>query len=31
MEEDIKILEEWLIQLNELFEKTKINNTKESP
>ena len=29
MEEDIKILEEWLIQLNELFEKTKINNTKE--
>ena len=29
MKEDIKILEEWLIQLNELFEKTKINNTKE--
>lgn len=29
MEEDIMILEEWLIQLNELFEKTKINNTKE--
>lgn len=29
MEEDIKLLKEWLIQLNELFEKTKINNTKE--
>lgn len=29
MEEDIKILEEWLKQLNDLFDKTKINNIKE--
>lgn len=29
MEEDIKILEEWLKELNEIFNKTHINNTKE--
>ena len=29
MEEDIKVLENWLKELDELFEKTKINNTKE--
>ena len=28
-EEDIKILETWLEELNELFNKTHINNTKE--
>ena len=29
MEEDIKILENWLEELNELFNETHINNTKE--
>ena len=29
IEEDIKILETWLEELNELFNKTHINNTKE--
>lgn len=28
-EEDIKILENWLKELNELFKNTHINNTKE--
>lgn len=28
-EEDIKILENWLEELNELFKNTHINNTKE--
>ena len=29
IEEDIKILENWLEELNELFKNTHINNTKE--
>lgn len=29
MEEDMKILEQWLKELNILFQKTYINNTKE--
>ena len=29
IEEDIKILENWLKELNELFKNTHINNTKE--
>lgn len=29
MEEDIKILEKWLENLNRLFNETHINNTKE--
>ena len=29
MEENIKILENWLEELNELFKNTHINNTKE--
>lgn len=29
IEEDIEILENWLKELNELFNKTHINNTKE--
>lgn len=29
MKEDIKILEDWLKVLDDFFEKTRINNTKE--
>lgn len=29
IEEDIKILEDWLKELDDFFEKTRINNTKE--
>ena len=29
IEEDIKILENWLEELNELFNKTHVNNTRE--
>lgn len=29
IEDDIKILEDWLKELDDFFEKTRINNTKE--